>query len=488
LWADDKKEQSQAAFKLAAEQLPHSEEQAVARFKLAEAQVFQNDYTNALLNFRSLLTDYSDLPRVKNALFDQALYQIVRASIAQGDLAGANDAMKKILEWYPGGFFGDRSMLLVGQHLTFLRRHSDARLVFGDLVRRFPNSRLAPEIEMAIAHTYVEEENWPAALSAYDVWVGRFGASELRPQVELNRAWATLRSGSETNALTLLTNLVARFPTDRAAPQAQLAVGTIYYNQNNFEAAEKNFQDKILLQNTNYSYEALLMAGRAAVARRGYAEAKRDYFERLISDNNCPADLKVDAYFALGDTLTAQAPDPARPFQKFQDAIEAFRKIPTLYPSNRLVARAWGRIGDCYFQMAAESRDGKQYESATNAYQSVLLGPADVSTRSQAEFGLAMALEKMARLNAPDNAALLDAAFLHYANLIYFKNLLDGEKADPFWLKEAGLAAGKLAEGRNQGQVAIEIYKRLLIRLPPLRDFLLKRIDAARERLPLGKN
>jgi len=103
--------------------------------------------------------------------------------------------------------------------------------------------------------------------------------------------------------------------------------------------------------------------------------------------------------------------------------------------------------------MGAESKDGKQYDSATNAYQFALLAPgADVSTRSQAEFGLAMTLEKMARLNAPESSALLDAAFLHYANLVYLKNLLDGETPDPFWLKEAGLAAGKLAEGRNQGK------------------------------------
>ena len=56
----------------------------------------------------------------------------------------------------------------------------------------------------------------------------------------------------------------------------------------------------------------------------------------------------------------------------------------------------------------------------------------------------------------------------------------DGEAPDPFWLKEAGLAAGKLAEYRQQREVAINIYKRLEAKLPPLRDLLEKRIDAVK--------
>src|SRR5205814_4042568 len=92
LWADGKKAQSQAAFKLATEELPHSAEQAVGRLKLADTQFFQRDYTNALLNFRRVLEDYSDVPRVKDVLAEQALYQIARVSLETGDVTGENEA------------------------------------------------------------------------------------------------------------------------------------------------------------------------------------------------------------------------------------------------------------------------------------------------------------------------------------------------------------------------------------------------------------
>ena len=488
LWADGKTNLSQTAFKLATEKLGHSEEQAVARFKLGETLLFQGDRTNALKSFRAVLSDFEDLPRVKEALGEQALYQIVRASLDLGDLSGATNAMKMILEWYPGGFYGDRSMLLYGQYLGSLKRPPEAREVFQELNGRFTNSLLGAEIGLAIARTYTQENDWGGAIGKYEQWLARFPTNELRPQVEFDRAWAYSRVGNATNALSQFTNFVARFPGHELAALAQYKVGLYYYEQKDFDAAENSFQHKVLLRNTNYSYQALMMAARAATARLGYGDAV-GYFEALFKDTNCPPDIKAEAYFALGDIITLQPPDPGKPATaKFEEAEVAFGKIPALFPNNGLVARAWGRIGDCYYQMGSE--DPKLYDKATNAYQKVLLVPgvsllpgADVSVRSQAEFGLGQVLEKVARPPKPGREipALLDAAFVHYTNLLYEKNLAEGEMSDPFWLKEGGLAAARLAEERGQWEMAAHIYDRLQQRLPPLRGMLEKRIERARE-------
>jgi len=493
LWADGRIAQSQPEFKLAADLLPHSEEQAVARFKLAEAQFFQKDFSNALPNFRAVLDGFADVPRVKESLLDLALYQMIRTSLELGDLAGANEAMEKILHWYPASFFSDRSMLLVGQYLTSSRRPVDARRVFEDLLQRFPNSPLGPEIELAEARTFGQENNWPSAIAQYENWLVHFGTNELRPRAEYHLAWANAQAGRSTNALTLFANFVARYPTNEFAPPAQFWIAFYYYGQKDWVSAENYFQSKILQQNTNYSYQALMHAGRAAIARQSYGDAA-GYFQTLIINNSCPPDIKAEAYFALGDTFTLRAPDPAKPLQKFEDAIVAFTKIPSLYATNRLVPQAWGRVGDCYFQMATadgKQVDAKQYDNATNAYQKVLSSPlaADVAVRSQAEFGLATVLEAIAKLKPPaENAALLDAAFAHYANLLYEKNLADAETPNPFWLGKAGLAAGRMAEERKQWEMAINIYTGLQAKLPPLTELLQRRISRARDQWRLEKN
>ena len=63
--------------------------------------------------------------------------------------------------------------------------------------------------------------------------------------------------------------------------------------------------------------------------------------------------------------------------------------------------------------------------------------------RSQAQIGIGIALEKMAALAAgADQTALLQLALDNYLDVFDSrKNLRDGETADPFWVKKAGLRA-----------------------------------------------
>jgi hypothetical protein len=168
------------------------------------------------------------------------------------------------------------------------------------------------------------------------------------------------------------------------------------------------------------------------------------------------------------------------PSKKFGDAITAFTKIvtlPQLAPTHYRIPLAWGRIGDCYFELAAH--DPNSYSEATNAYNRVLQSPiADVSARSQAEFGLGKVMERLSRTGDP---ALWKIAFEHYYNVVRGKNTSD--QTDPYWVKEAGLAAARLAEEHQEWELATRIYTRLSEMLPPLRNALKSRLDKAREQL-----
>ena len=63
-------------FEEATAHLPYSPDLAVARFKLADAQLFLKDYEGAAVNYGLVLTN--KIPEVTNALFDLALYQLAR--------------------------------------------------------------------------------------------------------------------------------------------------------------------------------------------------------------------------------------------------------------------------------------------------------------------------------------------------------------------------------------------------------------------------
>ena len=472
LWEAGNLPEAQTAFREATVHLPLSENQAIARFKWADTQFVLKDPGAALTNYLQLVQDYENWPGLRTNLLDQALYQLVRTAIDTGDLARAEEAARLLLDWFPNTLFSDHSLLLFGQALNQTKDPARARAVFRDFLRRFPESKLAADVQLAIARTYVQEQNWDGALETFAGWLEHFPSHPARPQAEFDRAWALGQSGPafETNALAAFTNFVAAFPSHPLVLQAEQWIADYYFGQEDFPRAEKHYQ--MVYQNTNWppsslAWQAQLSAGRAAMARRGYEEA-RDYFRKLV---NTP--LEPEAYFALGDSYLAQG--------KFSDAATAYGKIPLLFRTNSLVPLALGQAANAYLQMAVENP--RNYDLAAESYQKVLDWPGgDVNTRSQAEIGLGLVLEKQARQKSgPEQASLKSRALDHYLNVVFGKTRLrDEEKLDQFWLKEAGLYAAGLAEELNQWGKAVHLYEQLLKALPALRPDLEKRLNRAR--------
>ncbi|MCX6896796.1 MAG: tetratricopeptide repeat protein, partial [Verrucomicrobia bacterium] len=352
-WVVTNLAESAAAFQQAAVRAPLAEDQALARFKWADCQFQSGDAAGALTNYNFVIEKFSAWPAVRDGLVEPALYQIVRASLAVGNTAGATNALAKILSAYPAGSVCDCGMLLTGEKLNRTGDPAAARRIFTAALEKFPKSPLAPETRLAVARTFEQEQNWPAAIAEYDRWLADFAGHEARPRAEFARAWDLGRTGEATNALAFFANFAAHFPTNELAPLAQNWVADFYLQRGDYKNAEANYQ--LLFQKwpaTPVTYQAQLMAGRAAVARLGYADAA-GYFTRLINDLSCPAELVAQAYFEYGDAMMRMdSTDTNKPFANFEEAIVIFGKIPQKHPASDLVAPAWGRIGDCYLQLA----------------------------------------------------------------------------------------------------------------------------------------
>ena len=485
---------SLAAFQSAAQTLPWSEAQAVARFKAADLEFQTGDITNSLRDYRRVVTDYESLPRVQSELVPRARYQMLQASRAAHDLTAAEESMRAIVRDYPQSGYAERALLLYGQTVDELGVPSVARREFMNFSSQFPNSRLRPEAELAVARSFERERNWPGAISQYDAWVLAFPTNEQRASAEFLRAVANSQAGRETNALRLFTNFIAVFPTNPLGASAQEWVGDFYYNAEEFPAAERNYQ--LVYQNTNWpasalGYRAKLKAGRAALMRLSFDNAT-NYFTKIIEDTNSPSAVVVQAYFAYGDAYLQRPSTNA--LGKFSQALTIYEEVPKYFKDDPLVPRAWGQMANCYFQMAgAETGDAatEYLGKALEFYGKVTNAPAlDVSTRQMAEVGLGHVLEQQARLRqraSETNAAalLLTAASDNYLNVVYAAR--DGETPDPLWVKEAALSAAALEESRSQWARAIELYQRLKEMLPALRSspMIERKIKAAREQIEL---
>ncbi|MGC9943575.1 MAG: tetratricopeptide repeat protein [Verrucomicrobiota bacterium] len=431
--------------------LPRSLDQAMAHFKLGDALYQLNDFTNALVNYRIVVDGYMDMPAVVQTLEERALYQSLRVSEAMGDFPSAGSALARILKLYPAGDLADNATLHFGEYVADSGRPDAARTLFRQFIKQFPHSDLLPEVKLAVARTYEQEGDWLAATTNYANWLAEFPHSDLAPQAVYAAALANYQAGNETNALAQFTVFISRFSTNDLAPLAQWWVADYFYRANDFSdfaRAETNyeniFQNPAWRSSTNLFYKAQMMAGLSAMARNGYSDATR-YFTALISDTNCPADLGVQARFACAAAwMQIPSPDTNNPLGNFSTAITFLRQIVQMNPTNDAAARSWGEIGKCEFQM-------NNYDEATNDFASVFspnapaYKSADVSARSAAQVGYGLVLEKLADLaTGIDQTNLLKQALGQYLDVFdtnLGNNLRDGELADPFWVKKAGLLA-----------------------------------------------
>ncbi len=473
-WAQGNIAQAKTDFESAASELPYSEDQAVARLKLGDAEFAQHDYAGALSNYNQVLQHYDHMASVTNKLFDQALYQIVEADINLGDDEGARAAADKILRWFPNSDLGDRGLLLLGEKLN-------RREVFTDLLKRSPNSPLAPEVEYDIARTYDHEGDWNAAIRHYDAWVTNHPGNPLLPEVEFHRALANAKAGMGTNALTEFTNFVAAFPSNSLAPWAQNWVADYYYNQQAYPLAEINYQKvyQNFPQAGDLPFQARFWAGRAALANQEIDDARKYYFLPLVNDTNTPPALAAQAFFALGDA----------DFQQFQanpaneklliDAINAVSKLTNGAPTNAIAVEALGRLGDYYMHYADLKSDTNVYANAVQMYSTILSFPAvdvSVSDRSQAEVALGLVAEK---------EQLPREALAHYLRVLY---AYDPKHFDPYWVETAGEYAARVCEGQQQWDQAVNAYRRVLEAVPSLAPVLEKRIAAAQNHAEAARN
>ncbi|HOB32687.1 MAG TPA: tetratricopeptide repeat protein, partial [Verrucomicrobiota bacterium] len=464
LWTQGRYAESADAFAAAEKRLDDVEDRAVALFKVGDSRLMLKDHAGALEAYRSLIDQRTKLPDSRRDLVELALYQSVRAALAQTNMAAAEDALRKILDWYPNGFAGDRSLLMVGEGYLEQRDPARARTRFEEFEQLFPSSALLPEVRLAIARTYEEQGDWENAVASYDTWMQVFTNHAELPRAHFARAWDTARAGREAEALTLFTNFVARWPTNELSAEAHFWIGNYHFSHGDFVRAEEAYQ-KVQISR-ELGFQAQMWAGLSAMARLDCRGAV-SYFDKMLEAPACPRHLKVEAAFASGDAYVILASAHTNRQGQLTQAVQQFRRAAELNPAGPHVPRALIRIGECFRELGAFGEE--HYAEALKAYESAIThSNATVSIRHQARIGLGLVAERKAeKKSGAEQTALLKEALGHYLDVFVFEGeLRDGERPDLLWVKEAGLKAAAVAERLQQWQSVEKIYRELQRLLP----------------------
>lgn len=463
------------AFQQAAQLLPHSTAQALALFKLGDSLLQITNYPAALTHYLRVIQDYADSPIIRGSVRERALYQGALAALESGQKDLASELAGRAVLEFPDGTFRDDTRVLYGQALARLDPPHRAREILQQLSRQLVDSPALPDVQLAVARSYLRERNWTPALQQLDEWTRAHPTHPGIARAEFERAWAAFKVGDEAKAYGVYTNFLARFPEDPNAPQAQIWVADHLYRIGNHAAAEGSYQ--LIFQRTNWpvsrlTFEARLMAGRAAFARQGYKDAK-PYFRWLIANGPpavtnslVPPELVAKAYFALGDAFLL---DPESD-DKLTDAMNAFVYVIEKFPDSRESILAQGKLANCHLQRAEldPSQASAAYAEAARLYLEILkAAAADAATRSQAEVGLALVREKQAlRASGVDLEQLQKEALDRLLTVFHGGNLRPGENASPFWLNRAGVEAARLAESLGWLEQSAAVYESLARTFP----------------------
>lgn len=484
-------------FREATTRLPPGKDQARARFQWAECQLRRGDAAGAVTNYWQVATNYVDVP-LPVELRGQALRGVVRAALETDNFGAATAAAEQLRPLAGQEALAEEADLRIAEAYLRARQPEPARAQYEAFLQRHPQSPRVPEVRLAIGHAFELRGDYGAALSAYTSWLANYAtnsaATSLLAQATFDLARVTHRVDPGPGSRALLTNFVARFPDDPNAPLAQYLVAEQLINEGDYARAELAFLDKVLdparaRPGEELPYRARLMAGKVAVYRQGWQNA-RAHFDWILTNgplnvvnSPIPEPVVVEAYLLRGDLFILEpAPPGSDPLAPFAEALNVFTKVVERFPTNSLTPRAWGRIGDCNLQLATV--DPSRYDAAAAAYRRVLESSAGADVRSLAEVGLGIVLSKQADLKpAAEQAALQDAAMTHFLNVLYGRNLRPGEVPDPQGIQQAGIEAALLAQLRGQWETAAGVYQRLITELPPLRPQLEKKIEELRAKI-----
>ena len=448
------------------------------RVQLAQAWSRANEHAQARATLQFALPE---------RLRDIGGFIALRSALALGDFASVNPLLAQLRRH--NTTLANQGLLAMAQARLDAGQATEAQLVLAQLQQESPDSQLQPDADLVAIRGLVAKADWVSANVAYKLWLAKNKTHALHARVMFDHAWAQSMSGQSINVLAAFQAVVKMHPKTEQAHLANMWLGDDAFNSGTNHLGAEMFYKSISSQ-TNAPMalrrRATLMAGRSAMARQGFGDARKE-FTRLINDNNAPARMKSDAHFALGDlTMLEISVTLPNAIEKLTDATNSFYNVVQANPTNYVAARAWGRIGDCC--LLASAKEPGYREHARLAYEKAIgvTGPLSVGVKSQSRLGLAKVLERQARSGVSREKKLAEAVD-HLLAVVYGRHLQPGEVQDAYWRSRSGLMAMDLLSQQGRPKEALELCYLMLKDFPAMKTGLEDRKQKFLDQLALEK-
>ena len=460
-WHDGRFMESGTNFFQAANTLSTTESKAYAHFKAAEAFSRARDHTNSIARCQAILTR-----TLVGGFADRArLLQLwgVLSTVHQAPNSSATETVADLIRGIESIPLRSQARMMAARLEERLEGAGTERKFLAQIVDNSNAGSFRGIAGVELIRPLIEAGKWKDAAVKYQMWLEENNETvdaELAATVQFDRAWLLAKSGDFDSALVKFQEFAKARPSDPRAAKALLWAADHFFNlgdTRNLVRAETTCQhiySKLPGASLEDRLRARILAGLSAVGLNKF-ESAREYLQPVLAGD--VTRFKAEAAFVLGDAVLR---DPRRNSKQIKSAIVEFQKIVTLMGSENVrgltVLRARCRIGDCHYQIA--TGDNNHWEMALKQYREVRKLASDLPGNPPVLFhammGMAMVLEN--REPEPDRqeAVELYSEVFHGATAI-------GNNVDGFWIRQSGLAAGRLHREMGQHEEAIKIYERL---------------------------
>src|SRR5437870_93155 len=333
---------------------------AEAAYKLGLCHFQMKNVPGVIEAFTYYMQTFPDGPQVPAALSQRAVAyeQSKNYTAALGDLS-------TVLTKYPKA--REREATLQLKALTLGQQENTKGMVetFRQLLREFPKSSVAAQAHYYIGKAAFEAKDYKTALTALNT------ARQLNKEQYYNLASLRIILCQfylkDRPALTKeVNNFMANSPNVNVPPEVLEWLGIEYYNEKNFQAAEKYLSALRKIENPgSVKPDFLFYLGDAATKLKDLPEAEDAFAKYLLTAKDPAGTAKV--LLALGSVKSsAQIPDGA---QKIAE------EIMTLQPEGRVNAEARLLAGEVQLERGNFDDAGKAFKGVALLYDDPAITP-----------------------------------------------------------------------------------------------------------------
>ena len=277
-------------------------------------------------------------------------------------------------------------------------KEADARA--GDLIRRYPGaSRYAAEFEYERGLYYLRRDDPNNAKRYFDNVIQKYSGTALVPPALLGNARVSELAGNTPEAIRTYESILQRYPNDNVAPRAQLSLGNLYYNQEKWDAAARQYKAivdnearapdllRFAMNNLILAYKELTLFDAALELTRKYIEKfpedlelinkrveigilyqRLGYYDQAVLHlqtllENADADLEAEVRYYIGEAYFAKG--------DYQQAILEFMKVP--YLVTRRTKYDW--VATSYYMAGQSYEKMSKFDQAITMYRQIMDRP-----------------------------------------------------------------------------------------------------------------